>query len=156
MVRFIENNMVIQFVYFLIFVEKTFFIWKDIYVEKRDFTLTTTGSGFWHLLNKPNPHQNETDHETVQAWDKMVEEKLIRILVLPIPTKCIFFFYSPFRKNNWVKLAWFEEILRWMTFWEVSPKACKWRQNTLKKLVLVHRIMQQYLKSYWILQVVSE
>ena len=39
-----------------------------------------TMSGSRQLLDRPNPHRNERDPETVQVWDCVIEGRLIRIV----------------------------------------------------------------------------
>jgi len=66
------------------------------------------------------------------------------------------FFGITFHKNSTVKRAWLGVVFGWVAFWEVSWKLCECWQSTLKRLVLVCRVIRQCLKSSGIFQVVSK
>ena len=102
-----------------------------------------TMSDSWHLLSKPN-HIGMRDLETVQIWDCMVEGRfMIFFLVLPIPTKCIFFSVAHFIRNAQLSMLDLEQFWDGWTFWEVSRKVYAkktrvglWGQSTILKVVL--------------------
>jgi len=70
-------------------------------------------------------HQNERDPETMQIWDCTTEDGLKELISITYTNKMHLLFGSPSLKNFIIKRVWLGVVVGWMTFWEVSHKACE-------------------------------
>jgi len=109
-------------------------------------------SGSWHLLGKnriTSEWEGSWSHASMRldGWRKTYKN----CLALHISTRCIIFSVAHSIRTLG-RDAWLGAILGWVTFWEVSRKACEWGQKTLKRFVLVCGVNRQSWKQSGMLQ----
>ena len=61
----------------------------------------------------------------MQIWDYTIEDLLKELIGTTYTNKMDLFFSISSLKNSTIKHAWLGAIMGWLTFWEVSQKACE-------------------------------
>lgn len=73
----------------------------------------------------------------MHVWDYRVDNDLKELIGTYHTNKMHILFGSLSLKNFTIRRVWLWEILRWVTFEEISQEAYDWEQNMLKSHVLI-------------------